>query len=216
MMSVALWLEKVREWDVAGFYLINGSFRNRAFDVLMPFITDMWKFILPLSLLFLYVLIFRPNRDRILVVSALAVFLLADAMTPFVKSLFQRIRPCHVLQQVYLAKGETCTGSFSLPSTHASNMFAIASVFSYNSKWLAIPCFVVAALVGYSRIYVGAHYPTDVLAGVVWGMLVGFPAAIAADRLTRIGHHNDLCQKVEGKDRPVSHTRPSQPHEPPG
>ena len=215
-MSAALWLEKVREWDVAGFYLINGSFRNRIFDFLMPFITDMWKFVLPLSLLFLYVLIFRPKRDRILVISALAVFLLTDGMTPFVKSLFQRIRPCHVLQQIYVAKGVICTGSFSLPSTHASNMFAIASVFSYNSKWLAILYFAIAALVGYSRIYVGAHYPTDVLAGVVWGMLVGFPAAIAINRLTRIGQHNDLRPKVEGKDRPVSHTRPSQPHKPPG
>lgn len=215
MISVASWLDRVRAWDVDMFYLINGSLRNGFFDFLMPFITDKWNFVLPLGLVFVYVLLFRPRRDQILMISAIGVVLLADGITPLLKAAFQRIRPCHALQQVYLPKGAICTESFSLPSTHASNMFAIASLFSYNSKRLAIPCFVVAALVGYSRIYVGAHYPTDVLAGVAWGMLVGFPAAIVADRLTRNWTAQRLKPGVERMDRPVSRATSSQPHEPP-
>ena len=190
-MPFSLWLERLREMDVAGFYLINGSLRNEFFDSLMPFITDKWNFTVPLGLLVLYVLLFRPKRDRILAVSAIAVVLLADATADFLKDLFHRIRPCHALQQVYLLRGAVCTNSFSFPSNHATNMFAIAAFFSYNYRNLVVPSYLAAALVGYSRIYLGVHYPADVMAGLLCGALLGFPAAIMAERLTRLGQVDD-------------------------
>ena len=181
-VSVLPWLDRLREWDVHGFHLVNGSLRNRFFDVLMPFITNKWNFALPLIFLFLYVLLFRPKRERILAVSAVAVLLLADATGQLLKDLFHRIRPCGALDGAvcygpissllgyaskpsqgwagHELKGILHVGSFSFPSNHASNMFALAAFFSYNSRRLVLPCFVAAALVGYSRIYVGAHYPT--------------------------------------------------------
>lgn len=209
-MSLSPWLDRLREVDVAGFYFINGSLRNGFFDSLMPFITNKWNFTAPIVLLLLYVLLFRPRRDQILAASALAVVLLADASTSFLKDLFHRIRPCNALQQVHLLKEAVCTNSFSFPSNHASNMFAIAVFFSYNYRKLVIPCFTTAGLIGYSRIYLGAHYPTDVMAGVVWGMLVGFPAAMIAERLTRVGQVDDPIRSSEKEDQPVSRLRSSQ------
>ena len=247
-MSFSPWLERLREMDVAGFYLINRSLRNGFFDSLMPFISEKWNFTVPLGLLLLFVLLFRPKRDRILVISAIAVVLVADSTTQLVKNLFHRIRPCDVLEKAICSppfpvhldyanklagailfyvkdlfqyvkdlhvkdlfqpggaaitginlKGVVRHGSFSFPSNHASNIFALAAYFSYNYRKLELPCFIFASLVGYSRVYLGAHYPMDVLAGAAWGMLVGLSAAIAAERLTRPRPADDAVRPGESE-----------------
>ena len=171
-MSLSPWLERIRAADIAGFHLINESLRNPLFDSLMPFVSDKWNFFAPLSLFVLYVLLFRPRRDKILAVSAVAVVLLADITNSVLKELFQRIRPCHTLAHAHLLKGAVCTNSFSFPSNHASNMFAIATV-----GWLALGRWrwgLLAVAVAYSRVYVGVHYPGDTLAGALWGTGLGW------------------------------------------
>ena len=209
-MPVPLCFERLREWDVAGFHLITMSLQNGFFDSLMPFITDKWNFIAPLALLSLYVILCRPRKDLILAISAVAVVLLADGTTQIFKDLVQRIRPCHVFQQVQLLHGAVCTDSFSFPSNHASNTFALAAFISYNYRRLAIPSFLIAILVGYSRIYLTAHYPSDVLAGAAWGMLLGFTVAMAARRLMRFSQADEPLRTDTTKESLVSHTKPSQ------
>jgi len=66
-----------------------------------------------------------------------------------------------------------CTSSFALPSNHATNTFALASFFASSYRRLAAPLFILAFLVGYSRIYVGVHYPFDVLGGAALGVILG-------------------------------------------
>lgn len=209
-MPVPLCFERLREWDIAGFHLIATNLQNGFFDSLMPFITDKWNFIAPLALLSLYLIFFRPRRDLILAISAVAVVLLADGTTQIFKDLVQRIRPCHVFQQVQLLHGAVCTDSFSFPSNHASNTFALAAFISYNYRKLAIPSFLIAILVGYSRIYLTAHYPTDVLAGAAWGMLLGFTVAMVARRLMRFSQADEPPRTDATKESLVSHTKPSQ------
>ena len=209
-MPVPLCFERLREWDIAGFHLIALNLQNGFFDSLMPFITDKWNFIAPLALLSLYLIFFRPRRDLILAISAVAVVLLADGTTQIFKDLVQRIRPCHVFQQVQLLHGAICTDSFSFPSNHASNTFALAAFISYNYRKLAIPSFLIAILVGYSRIYLTAHYPTDVLAGAAWGMLLGFTVAMVAGRLMRFSQADEPPRTDSTKESLVSHTKPSQ------
>jgi undecaprenyl-diphosphatase len=175
MMSVSSWLERLHTWDAAGFHLINGSLRNWLFDLLMPFVSNKWNFAIPVAVLLVYVLLFRPKRDRIIAVSVIAVILLTDEASQLLKDLFQRIRPCGVLNAAACLRAR----SFSFPSNHASNMFALAAFLSYNYSRLGLICFPAAALVGYSRIYVGSHYPFDVLAGALLGGFLGFLGATA-------------------------------------
>lgn len=209
-MLIASWFDSVREWDVAGFHLITINLQNGLFDSLMPFITDKWNFLAPLALLLLYLIFFRPRKELILAMSAAALVLLADGTTQILKDMVQRIRPCHVFQQINLLHGAICTGSFSFPSNHASNTFALAAFISYNYRRLAIPSFLAACLVGYSRIYLSTHYPTDVLAGAALGMLLGFTVAMAARRLMRFSQADEPPRTDATNESLASHTKPSQ------
>jgi undecaprenyl-diphosphatase len=95
---------------------------------------------------------------------------IVDSTTNLLKHTFERPRPCQIFEDVRLLVG--CTSSFSFPSGHASNSFAVASIFGYFFRRASLPMFLIALFVGFSRIYVGVHYPSDVLAGAIWGGLI--------------------------------------------
>ena len=97
------------------------------------------------------------------------------------KGSFERLRPCNALDQVQLLVG--CSSSFSLPSSHAANFGAAAFHLSWFYPRFAPLLIVLALLVGYSRVYVGVHYPFDVLLGLAVGLL----ATLAVQGLYRLG-----------------------------
>ena len=96
------------------------------------------------------------------------------------KPMVMRLRPCHdplIKDIVYLPDGH-CGGKYGFMSSHAANTFALASLIFMTMKkhyskigWLMFPW---AAVVSYSRIYMGAHFPGDVICGVALGVLLGF------------------------------------------
>jgi len=191
------WLERLRAWDEAGLHLINGSLRNWFFDLLMPFVSNKWNFALPVAALLIYVLLFRPKRDRIIALCVIAVILLTDETGQLLKDFFQRTRPFHPLSDT------TRLVSFSFPSNHAGNMFALATFLSYNYPRLGFACFPAAALVAYSRVYVGSHYPFDVLAGALWGVFIGLLSAVAVQRLMQTVQVRHARRSKEKKDQPA-------------
>jgi membrane-associated phospholipid phosphatase len=88
------------------------------------------------------------------------------------KFIIDRPRPFEVLQNVKLKHESSAVGS-SFPSGHTSQAFAVATMLAYRTKpAVYIPALVWATFVGYGRIYVGVHYPTDVVAGMVVGVLM--------------------------------------------
>ena len=89
-----------------------------------------------------------------------------------IKPLVARIRPYVVLNDITILTHQP--GDHSFPSGHSAGSFACAWAFfrAYKKKW-GVPALVLAALVSLSRLYVGVHYPTDVLGGVVIGIIVG-------------------------------------------
>lgn len=104
-----------------------------------------------------------------LIISALPAFALEIIIQKGVKHLIKRPRPCHVLPEI--VNRIQPPDDFSFPSGHTAGGFLMAVLISYFFPVLAIPCFILASLIGISRIYNGVHYPGDVLAGMVLGIL---------------------------------------------
>jgi undecaprenyl-diphosphatase len=173
-------LAAVHGVDAWGFFAINQGIRNPLFDVLMPALGDKRLAILPGAVAALTFLVWRGRRAAgILLAMGLAVGL-SDWTGALLKEAFQRIRPCHVLPAVHLLVG--CTRSFSLPSNHAVNMAALATV-AWTTRTPGRVCLaILAAGVAFSRVYVGAHYPGDVLVGALWGGAIGWLLSRAALR----------------------------------
>ena len=106
------------------FFLMNREYRLEIFDWLMPFATNPKNFKWPLVLVFLLILARRDKR-LLITLAFLAVGLgVSDSLSSLAKSLFQRARPCQVLEGVNIIVG--CGRSFSFPSNHAANIFAVA------------------------------------------------------------------------------------------
>ena len=105
--------------------------------------------------------------------------LLTDQITNLFKNGFERLRPCHepILAGMVRLVKSTCGGYFGYFSGHASNSFALAVFFSgvlgIKFRRLTFLLLFFALLVAYSRIYIGVHYPLDVLSGMIFGSIVG-------------------------------------------
>jgi undecaprenyl-diphosphatase len=94
------------------------------------------------------------------------------------KNVFQRLRPCHdpaLEGLVHLVKGE-CGGLYGFVSSHATNSFYVAlfSLLFIRKRWFTVSIVLWASVVGYSRIYLGVHYPGDVICGSMLGALIGW------------------------------------------
>jgi membrane-associated phospholipid phosphatase len=163
------------EIDTALFFSVNQGMRNGFFDLIMPFVTTYAKFIFLPLVLWTFLKEGRSAWRPLFI--ALISIAIADGTGHVFKDLVARIRPCNALENVHLLTG--CGGSFSMPSSHASNAFAFAMVFWLLRK-SAISAFYVfvAGVIAFSRVYVGVHYPFDIMAGALLGVAAAFCSII--------------------------------------
>ncbi|MFB3818017.1 MAG: phosphatase PAP2 family protein [Candidatus Methylomirabilales bacterium] len=172
-------LASLQQLDAAAFLWLNGA-RHPLLDVLMPALSNKRYALVPAALLLLALLRWGGRRAWLLGAAALLALGVSDLTASAVKTLVERVRPCHAFAATQLLAG--CTASLALPSNHATNMGALAAVAWVGSRRLGPAVAALALAVAYSRIYLGVHYPGDVLAGLLLGSLLGTAAALAALR----------------------------------
>ncbi len=171
-------LDIIIEFDLWLFHLINTGLANSVFDSLMPFITEAKHWFL--LYLFGGFLLVRSGRKGVFILFLLIITaVLSDQINSnILKDYFGRIRPCHTLDDLRLLVN--CGMGKSFPSSHAANSFAAAVVlihFFRPYRWLFL---TIAILIAFSRVYVGVHYPMDVIAGAAVGFIVGYAVLLAA------------------------------------
>jgi len=163
-------LEIFQKIDEALFYFINVDLANYLTDKLMPFITERDNWFIFYALTWLYLVFKGGKKGRVAAILIIPLILLTDQVSDnFIKPYFQRIRPCHTLAGVRLLVG--CTDAYSFPSIHAVNNFAAATLFSYFYPRIKYFLFAGAFVVSISRIFVGVHYPFDVIGGALIGIM---------------------------------------------
>lgn len=155
--------------DVNFFFAINNGCASRIFDILMPLISEIGsgEGIFILSFIPLFLAKKEKKRAALILWAGLTV---TYYILTVLKTSVARPRPFMQLPDVRLLISEK---SFSFPSGHATQAFMAAAVMSRYFRGGAI-YFAFAAIVAFSRVYIGVHYVSDVLAGAVIGMAVGY------------------------------------------
>lgn len=169
--------------DVALFHWINGVAHAPFWDAFFLWITRPPYRVALFGGLLIALLIWGGPRGRRAAIIALLVVVAADQLSStLLKPWIGRVRPCFALDSVRLLWPRQAH-SPSFPSGHATNTMAVAVVLFSVRPWVGWVALVVAVLVGYSRIYIGVHYPSDVLGGALLGALVGAAGLSLAARI---------------------------------
>jgi undecaprenyl-diphosphatase len=167
-------------WDIALFRILNGWHSAEA-DAFMYLVSERWPWI-P-GYLLLLVLAYRqvgPRRWGLMFVGLLLLIAFTDRISAgVIKPSFERKRPCHAEAELGFevhVMPDDCGGRYGFVSSHAANFFGLATFFSlfFGGSRARVLLFSLATLVSYSRIYLGVHYPADVLGGAFLGLLGGW------------------------------------------
>lgn len=197
-MSLLKWLDHL---DKTLFVLISHDSDHSVLDVVLPFLRDPLTWI-PLYAFMVYYA-FRVGKKRAnvegrrltgdgaergaergswawaFILLSVLTFAVTDSVTAqLLKPMFARLRPCHDPEiQPYLRALVDCGGLYSMPSNHAANHFGLAAFWFFSirqttgKKWRWL--WLWAAIICYAQVYVGKHYPFDILAGALFGTLTG-------------------------------------------
>ena len=188
--------------DLAIFYFFNHTISTGLLDKIFSIITDVNKWYIAYIIL-VGIAIFKGGLRGKLVVISLIILIIVTDQTGYrlLKELFERVRPCNALSDAITPIG--CAGGFSFPSNHALNNFA-AAVFLLRLypqyKWIFL---ITATLIAISRIYLGVHYPSDVLVGALIGSAFGYLFSIIALKLEAyiISKKNRFKKSNNAKDK---------------
>lgn len=183
-------IEYLKYIDTNLFYFINVSLSNAAFDKLMPIITNLKNWI-PIYILGAIFLVYKyKTRGLLIIILLLFTAGLCDWTGAVLKDFFGRLRPCWQLNDINLLV--PCGAGKSFPSNHSTNNFGVAFILTYffRKKWYYY--YSAAILVALSRVFVGVHYPFDILGGAILGSLIGVGVILLYKQLLKIKYVKEL------------------------
>lgn len=165
-------LEWLAALDRAIFLFINVQLANPITDFCMPIITSDWVLRVLYGIAILLILWKGDRKLRLMVIfSGLTLALTDQVVANFLKHFFERPRPCLTLPDIHLLVN--CGSAFSMPSAHAANSFGQALLWGMRSKRLLPYMVMIAGVIALSRVFLGVHYPFDILVGAIVGGLIG-------------------------------------------
>ena len=165
-------IECFKTLDFKLLIILNQKISNSLFDLIMPIITneDYWG--IPILCLIIYFLFFGQKKGKIVLCLLIISLGINDYIcASIIKPTIARLRPSHEFLEyinLLVPKG----GKWSMPSNHASNMFVLATIISNFYSKTKAGIFLIAILVSFSRVYVGVHYPLDVIVGASIGTTI--------------------------------------------
>lgn len=180
-------MEEIIQEDKDLFLYLN-NLGDTPFDQFWMMISATWIWV-PLYVILCY-LLYKNFKLRSLLYILLFIAIgvtVSDQVSGIFKYGVARLRPCHDPSLQNVMRIVKCGGQYGFYSAHASNTFFLASYLSFllkdKLKWFPYAIFVWAAVVAYSRIYLGVHFPGDILVGAFVGTLLGGLFAMLAKKV---------------------------------
>jgi undecaprenyl-diphosphatase len=170
--------------DIAVLKFINLTIANPAFDLFFKFMGDFefWRWPIALAIV---ILAWKGGvRGRWFIAACVVTIAVVDpTIHYFLKPLFARLRPCKDPNLPWVRAIDGCGGRYGFPSSHAGNLMSLAVVsgWFYRKSWYFV--YPLAIIVAISRVYLGVHYPSDVLGGAAYGAGVGILIIVIAKKL---------------------------------
>ncbi|RZK50275.1 MAG: phosphatase PAP2 family protein [Pedobacter sp.] len=185
-------IETLLQLDPEIFLRINRDMANVVFDKIMPLLRNRFFW----APLYLFIIVFcikeYKKKGYYLILGLLVTFAIGDlTASRIIKPTVQRVRPCNnpELQDKMIVRVPCGTG-YSFPSAHATNHFALAwfliLAFHKRWKWIIFWGFAWAAAISFAQIYVGVHYPIDILTGTLLGTIIGISVYFSFKKLKLI------------------------------
>jgi undecaprenyl-diphosphatase len=172
-------IEFLHHIDIEILYFFNHSLSSPVFDKFFSIITNVNNWFIAYVILLFISFLKGGLKGKIAVLGVILLIIFTDQVSyKILKEIVQRPRPCMALTNVITPLG--CNGTWSFPSNHAVNNFAAATFYYILFPRLKWALFITAALVSISRVYLGLHYPSDILGGAVIGTAFGYLFALAA------------------------------------
>ena len=171
--------------DLSVFYFLNHTLSTGFLNKFFALITNVNNWYIAYIIL-LGISVFRGgSKGKIAALGIIILIFVTDQIgANLIKELTARVRPCNALPDVLTPLG--CTGSYSFPSNHAFNNFAAATFYYRLFPRLKWVLFITAALIAISRVYLGLHYPSDILGGALLGIIFGYIFAEMAMWLDKV------------------------------
>jgi membrane-associated phospholipid phosphatase len=170
------------------FTRINGEWTNPLFDTVFPFLRESELWVPFYLFLLVFITLNFARKGGLWAFALIMTGVIGDlASSHLMKALVVRLRPCHDPAMISTIRVlvNYCPMSSSFTSSHACNHFAAATfIFAtlrHTSRWWSI-VFAWAFLISYAQIYVGVHYPSDVLGGAILGSLIGLGVSLLFHR----------------------------------